>query len=216
VLNVQSVTTSQSAFLVVYQSVNGEPGSLVGKSGLISPDEGAENLNVTFGSIPGQSYIVMLRDDDGDGMLDESKDNPATDADGKSVTATFSVPGAPSAAADVAPANSAGAMSDSITLGAAADGKVTVASVTLSKPGFVGIYESMGGDPGPMVGKSNLLSAGTAQNVSVSFSGTTGKTYFAMLRADNGDGKLDEMTDNPINDASNNTVMQKFTYPTAK
>jgi len=67
---------------------------------------------------------------------------------------------------------------------------VIIKSMTLDKPGFVVIHKDGGGKPGPVIGHSALISAGTHENVKVMFdSAQAGERVFPMLHYDDGDGQ---------------------------
>lgn len=89
---------------------------------------------------------------------------------------------------------------------------VTISTVTLNEQGWVAIHEDSDGNPGRILGAA-LVFAGERNNVPVELLRATeaGKTYYAMLHADDGDKSFDIGKDLPIKDSSGNVVMVKFT-----
>ncbi len=64
--------------------------------------------------------------------------------------------------------------------------------MTLDKPGYVVVHKDGGGKPGPVIGRSELMPAGSYNNVKVSFdSSQAGTGVFAMLHYDDGNGKYE-------------------------
>jgi plastocyanin len=88
----------------------------------------------------------------------------------------------------------------------------TVHSVTLAKASYVVIHEDNNGAPGTIIGQSVLLQPGTYTdvNVTVTTKLEAGKTYYAMIHTDNGDGVYATADDVPAKDASGNVVMVSF------
>ncbi len=73
---------------------------------------------------------------------------------------------------------------------------ITVASVTLPSPGFIAVHGNKDGGPGPVIGHSDLLPAGTSTNVVVTLDEPLEATdlVFPMAHIDvNGDGVYDFM-----------------------
>jgi hypothetical protein len=88
----------------------------------------------------------------------------------------------------------------------------TVDNVVLAEPGFVVIHERMSdGEAGKIIGTSNLLSAGTKQDLEINVPLKAGLTYIAMLHKDNGDKKFSEATDEAIVGSDGMPVMKTFT-----
>lgn len=83
--------------------------------------------------------------------------------------------------------------------------------VRLERPGFLVIHEDKGGNPGNIIGLSELLPIGQAQNpppIILSRVTLDGQTLYAMLHIDNGDGIFKEGEDKPsIDPTSNQPVM---------
>ncbi|MFA6006209.1 MAG: hypothetical protein WC764_00535 [Candidatus Paceibacterota bacterium] len=82
---------------------------------------------------------------------------------------------------------------------------VTVASYTLSAPGFIEVHAVTAEQtPGAILGSSGLLPAGSGAEVQISLTASTkdGQNVIAMLHLDNGDGKFDATTDLPATSAN--------------
>jgi len=82
--------------------------------------------------------------------------------------------------------------------------------VLIHKRGFVVLHEDDNGQPGKIVAASNLLNAGEMREAFVRTKTEAGKTYWAMLHTDNGDGIFDAKTDLPIRDSKDAMVMARF------
>ncbi len=63
---------------------------------------------------------------------------------------------------------------------------ITVASVTLPSPGFVAVHANLDGGPGPVIGNSDLLPAGTSADVVVTLDEPLAATdmVFPMIHID--------------------------------
>jgi hypothetical protein len=63
---------------------------------------------------------------------------------------------------------------------------ITVASVTLPSPGFIAVHGNSDGQPGPVIGNSELLPAGTSTNVVVTLDSplTATDMVFPMVHID--------------------------------
>lgn len=87
--------------------------------------------------------------------------------------------------------------------------EIVVATVTLPSPGFIAVHGNDGGAPGPVVGHSDLLPAGTSTDVTVTLDAPLESTdlLFPMAHIDvNGNGEYeffppDETTDGPASTA---------------
>lgn len=87
--------------------------------------------------------------------------------------------------------------------------EIVVASVTLPSPGFIAVHGNDGGAPGPVVGHSDLLPAGTSTDVTVTLDTPLESTdlLFPMAHIDvneNGEYEFmppDEVTDGPASTA---------------
>lgn len=90
---------------------------------------------------------------------------------------------------------------------------VSVAIVLLEKPGYVMIHEDDKGNPGKIIGTSRLLPAQESTNVVVTLTRASkdAEVLYAMLHLDDGDGKFNATTDNPIVDSEGKVVLMNFT-----
>lgn len=89
---------------------------------------------------------------------------------------------------------------------------VKIDMVMLAKAGYVVIHVDNGGQAGDIIGSSNLLEVGQSNDVSVTLTKAAeeGKSYWAMLHEDNGDGKFSAVDDQPVKDSQGNVIMMKF------
>jgi hypothetical protein len=96
---------------------------------------------------------------------------------------------------------------------------VTIDSVTLTEPGFIAIHTDQSGKPGPVIGNSDLLPAGTFTGTSVKLTrrSKNGETLYAMLHTDvNGNGVYEfPGVDVPTVDSAGQSVTVPFTIGTA-
>ena len=84
----------------------------------------------------------------------------------------------------------------------------TVTFVQLQKAGFVVIHEDSDGEPGQIIGSSNVIRAGTSSGIAIITKELTpGATYYAILHSDNGDGIFNAALDAPVKDKQGNIVM---------
>lgn len=86
-----------------------------------------------------------------------------------------------------------------IVASASGDGEVEV-TATLIEPGFVTIHQSLGGAPGPIIGSSGYIEAGSDVPMTLILSELMepGTTYIALLHVDNGDGTFVVKDDMPV------------------
>lgn len=75
---------------------------------------------------------------------------------------------------------------------------IVIDQAYLSKPGFVVIYRSGGGQKGEIAGRSGLLRPGAVADVVISAIPQANATYIAVLYADNGDGSFNASSDTPV------------------
>ena len=71
---------------------------------------------------------------------------------------------------------------------------ITVASVTLPAPGFIAVHANADGGPGPVIGHSDLLPAGTSTDVVITLDQplTATDMVFPMVHIDmNGNGEYE-------------------------
>lgn len=96
---------------------------------------------------------------------------------------------------------------------AAGDGEAEV-TATLVEPGFVTIHRSIGGAPGPIIGSSGYIEAGTDVTMTLVLSELmeTGTTYIALLHVDNGDKRFVTEDDMPVT-SSGASVRADFIGP---
>ncbi len=87
---------------------------------------------------------------------------------------------------------------------------VVVDFVSLAKPGFVVIHKNANGQPGEIIGVSELLEAGESRSVSILANLTAGESYFAMLHADNGNGQFSAELDAAFVDEKGDPIMGRF------
>lgn len=88
---------------------------------------------------------------------------------------------------------------------------ITVDNISLSKPGFVVVYElDSAGRLGKVVGTSNYLTAGNKQDLEVKATVVANRKYSAVLYVDNGDKKFDAATDAQAKDANEYTASSTF------
>lgn len=108
---------------------------------------------------------------------------------GGDTTTTTAADTTTTTAATAAPATSP---SDIVAEDQSSDGTtVTVASVTLPSPGFIAVHGNADGAPGPVIGNSELLPAGTSTDVVVTLALplTATDLVFPMVHIDmNGNG----------------------------
>jgi hypothetical protein len=87
---------------------------------------------------------------------------------------------------------------------------VLVSDVSLRAPGYIEIHADDNGKVGAIVGSSSLLQPGDHKNVSVIATLLPGKSYYAMLHTDDGNGTFDPAKDEPTLDNAGNIIMTKF------
>jgi len=94
--------------------------------------------------------------------------------------------------------------------------EIRVGMAALTSPGFIIIYDDEEG-PGRILGVSRRLSKGVARGVSVPLRQLPADGYYyAMLRADDGDGVFDPDKDAPERDARGAVVMTRFLASTGE
>jgi hypothetical protein len=79
-----------------------------------------------------------------------------------------------------------------------AGAQVTVATVAIPVHGFVVIREAINGQPGKIVGASNLILFPKTEQMKIAATVLKGKSYIAELYQDNGNGLFDSKTDQPL------------------
>lgn len=87
---------------------------------------------------------------------------------------------------------------------------VYLSSVQLAQPGYVAIHKDNGGQPGAIIGYAHFDKGINPGKITLTESTVEGGTYYAMLHADDGDGKFDAVKDAPLKDSRGNVIMQIF------
>ncbi len=71
-------------------------------------------------------------------------------------------------------------------------GSVNIASFTLAEPGYVVVHADDDGSPGPVIGRTELIEAGTYEDVDVEIDAArAGTRVYPMLHTDDGDGEYE-------------------------
>ncbi len=198
-VTIDTVVAAQDGFVVVHALDADGAAVLTPPLGLAPVSAGVsrfvsialdESVLETYGYGDAAKTIVpMLHvDADGDGMyaFPDGPDVPVTDADG-AVVAPLELGVAAAGMAMIAVGDG--------TLELGAEGfAVTLASVTLTQPGFVALHAAEADGSLrvlPILGVSDFLAAGTHSNVTIPFGAdqvaAVGDTAFAMAHVDDGD-----------------------------
>ena len=184
-----SVELPSAGFIAVHADNGGSPGAVIGHSDLL-PSGTSTNVTVTLDQpLEGTSIVWPMAhiDIDGDGVYtfnppDNATDVPAVTADGNVAVAPALVTLTP----DLAPSAIEAEDQEGLGIG------MVIKSVTLPAQGFVAVHGDNNGSPGPVIGHSKLLAAGTTTDVEVIFDdmvAVSGKVY-PMIHIDlNGDGE---------------------------
>lgn len=93
------------------------------------------------------------------------------------------------------------------------DADIMVAQAHLERPGYVVIHKDDGGNPGAIVGSSELLKTGQSDRVNITISEipTVGDTYYAMLHfEESGDSTFDATVDAPVSSEIGGIIMSSF------
>ena len=88
--------------------------------------------------------------------------------------------------------------------------QVVVDLAILSKPGYVVIFELANGRAGRVLGTSAFLKADAHTDITITMITQEGKSYIAMLYADNGDGVFNVNADVPLKDDQGANVTMEF------
>ena len=90
---------------------------------------------------------------------------------------------------------------------------IRVSKISLDRPGFLVIRDDLFGQPGVVVGVSDLLPAGQSTEVSMELTveQSTSNVYYAMLYLDSGDGIFRQLDDEVITDTQGNPAVVSFT-----
>jgi hypothetical protein len=87
---------------------------------------------------------------------------------------------------------------------------VYLTSVQLSAPGWVVIHEDNAGQPGDIIGSAYFDKGINPGKITLSKSMIDGRTYYAMLHADDGDKKFNATKDVPLKNTKGSIIMQIF------
>jgi hypothetical protein len=87
---------------------------------------------------------------------------------------------------------------------------VFVSQVKLKDGGWVVIYDDAGGRPGRVIGAGYFDKNATIGDINLSTLTEEGRTYYAMLQADNGDVNFNPALDLPLKDASGASLVVSF------
>jgi len=163
---VKSVELPSAGFVAVHADNGGSPGAVIGHSDLL-PSGTSDDVSVTLDeALEGTSIVWPMAhiDMDGDGEYtfmppDNAIDVPAINADGNVAVAPAAVTLAP----ESGPSSLEADDQEGLGLG------VSVASVTLPAQGFIAVHAEADGAPGPVIGHSDLLPAGTSTDVEIIF-----------------------------------------------
>lgn len=91
---------------------------------------------------------------------------------------------------------------------------VLIGFAILSRPGFVVLHDDEEG-PGRVLGASEPLAAGRHDSLLIRLADGAGEGYlYAMLHADDGDGRFDPETDEPVRDKDGALLMMRFLVST--
>ncbi|MFV1999274.1 MAG: hypothetical protein ACC654_02815 [Acidimicrobiia bacterium] len=196
---VQSVNLPSPGFIAIHADNGGSPGPVIGNSDLL-PAGSSSDVSVTLDTpLDGTSIVwpMVHVDSDSDGQYtfmppDNAIDVPGVTADGNVAVASAAVTLLP----DRAPSALEVVDQEGLGLG------LVIVSVTLPAQGFVAVHADADGAPGPVIGVSKLLAAGTSTDVEIIFEEPvegSGKV-FPMLHIDmDGDGEYTFMPpDNAI------------------
>ena len=163
---VKSVELPSAGFIAVHADNGGSPGAVIGHSDLLAAGT-SDGVTVTLDTpLEGTSIVWPMAhiDMDGDGQYtfmppDNAIDVPAINADGNVAVAPSAVTLLPSRG----PSSLEAVDQEGLGLG------VSVASVTLPAQGFIAVHAEADGAPGPVIGHSDLLPAGTSADVEIIF-----------------------------------------------
>lgn len=180
---VQSVDLPSAGFIAIHADNGGSPGAVIGNSALLPAGPSSDVSIALDGALEGTSIVwpMVHIDSDSDGQYtfmppDNAVDVPGITADGNVAVASATVTLLP------ARAPSALEVVDQEGLGLG----IVVASVTLPAQGFVAVHADADGGPGPVIGVSKLLAAGTSTDVEIMFDAPleVSGTLYPMLHID--------------------------------
>lgn len=87
-VSVTAVSVFAPTWIVVYENRDGAPGNALGAA-LFTPESTGGSINLLRGTIPGQTYFIGQRRDNGDRVFSLEGDTPVLDQSGKPVLAQF-------------------------------------------------------------------------------------------------------------------------------
>ncbi len=112
------------------------------------------------------------------------------------------------------PPRASASASNSIKLESQQKGStIVVDDVTLTKPGYIVIHQDTNGKPGLILATSDLLPAGESQHKTITLPLGVGKTFWAEIRTDNGDGKWNEAMDLAAASSTDSSTIVSFHSP---
>jgi hypothetical protein len=179
-VTVESVTLPDAGWVVLQTDEGGGPGEVIGVSDLLGAGT-TLGVSVAF-FLPLESdatvHATLHVDMDGDGRFtyeppDDFVDVPAVRDDGSAASAAAFV--------ELLPPLSPGAVA--IDEQRTDGGSLLVGGVTLPAPGFVAVQRNEGGEPGTVLGVSELLPAGDASDVLLALEPTLGVTGLVFVVA---------------------------------
>jgi len=163
---VKSVDLPSAGFIAIHADNGGSPGAVIGNSALLAAGSSSDVSITLDAPLEGTSIIwpMVHIDSDSDGEYtfmppDNIIDVPGVTADGNVAVASAAVTLLP----DRAPSALEAVDQEGLGLG------LVVASVTLPAQGFVAVHSDADGAPGPVIGVSKLLAAGTSTDVEIIF-----------------------------------------------
>lgn len=203
-VTVDSVTTDgDDLWVVIHADEDGSPGEVRGWTFVEGADDSTEGIEVDLDpeAEDGETLWAMLHvDDPGDEEFtfgDEEDADPPAMVDDEIVQDDFEV------TVEDDDGGNGGGDTPAITVEdqTFAEGEadvVSIAEATLDEPGFVVIHQDDGGEFGDIIGSSDVLEAGTSENVEVQLDrqAEDGETLWAMLHHDgNGDEEFNGSDD---------------------
>ena len=166
---VASITLPSPGFIAVHGNADGGPGPVVGHSELLPAGTSTDVVVTLDEPLAATDLLFPMAhiDVDEDGLYDFMPPDIAVDLPASTADGAIAVVGAEVTIEDV---SAAPAMSPAEVVFEAqtSDGtSIVVASITLPSPGFIAVHGNADGGPGPVVGHSELLPAGTSTDVVV-------------------------------------------------
>jgi VCBS repeat-containing protein len=208
-VNVPSATLDAQGWVVIHADDGGSPGEVLGNSSVLSEGE-TTDVEVTLDrdAEDGETLYAMLHyDDPADGTYNFPDEDPPVSVDGDVVVEPFEI-----TIEDSGPTPSVTV--ENLTLPTGAD-TVTIPEAVIDADGWLVIHEDDGGNPGAVLGNSELLEPGTTENVEVTLNRAVvdGETLHAMLHYDDpADGTYNFPTDNedPPVEVDGDVVVEPF------